>query len=627
MSSRRKTISMVVVLLGLAIGVFATLMAGSLVSRPQTKTQTSIEVQTKTVSPTPMTTPTIRPHRIGIRVIDGAGEFYDRSTGEIFVPRGNNYIRLADQRACGEPGLIYHSIFDFGLYEPARAKAALAEMKLAGYNVVRVFINVVCAGDPNGGLSSSYMVNFADFLRLARANDILVLITTDDVPKSHGYTVPMDPYCCTRFAGYNLHYLTAGGVEANTRFWQDFIWALIAQGAPFDAIFAYELRNEQFYEVDRPPLTLTSGLVRTANGRSYDMADPNEKLRMMDENLVYWVDQLREAILKLDPTALVGVGFFVPQKPNPARIGDPRVVRTYWAIADQEIGGSSVDFVDLHAYPHPDFTLAMNVENFEIGGFTRKPILMGEFGAFRDYYWSAAFAAQELQNWQVESCRQGFDGWLLWTWDTDEQPELWNALSESQVINQALSPRNGPDPCSPRSFSGQNIAMGKQARTSRSLRDNPPSMAVDGSLNTWWGAGDFPPQWIELDLQTAVSIGKIRLMVSQSPAGETLHLVWGKGPGAGEGYRLLHEFRGLTEDWQVLEYSPPAPWTGIRLIKIETRESPSWVSWREIEIIAVTNDERTHVETSVLVAIVNNSQLTLTRPPSELAPHSAIECS
>jgi hypothetical protein len=34
-------------------------------------------------------------HRIGIRVANGVGEFYDRTTNQRFVPRGNNYIRLA----------------------------------------------------------------------------------------------------------------------------------------------------------------------------------------------------------------------------------------------------------------------------------------------------------------------------------------------------------------------------------------------------------------------------------------------------------------------------------------------------------------------------------------------------
>jgi hypothetical protein len=42
----------------------------------------------------------------------------------------------------------------------------------------------------------------------------------------------------------------------------------------------------------------------------------------------------------------------------------------------------------------------------------------------------------------------GFDGWLLWTWDTDEQPQIYNALGDGALIEQALAPKLHPDPCS-----------------------------------------------------------------------------------------------------------------------------------------------------------------------------------
>jgi len=526
-------------------------------------------------------------HRIGIRGVDGVGEFYDHLTGQKFVPRGNHYIRLAWQRAPSGEMILYHSNFNPGLYDPSRSEQALRKMRSDGYNVVGVMLNPCCRegslGDPAGGLSSAYLANVVDFLQKAKANEVLVWIRTDDVPKVGGYTALMDAYCCAVFAGYNVHYLTPGGLEANRRFWRDFIQALIAHGAPLDAIWAYSIRAEQFYEANLPPLSLTSGLVTTANGRTYDMAKPEDKQRMMNENLVYWIDQLRASILELDPTALVTIGFFWPQKPNPARIGDPRLVRTYWAIADPEIGGSSADFIHLHPYPGQGLTLAQMVENFEMTGFTRKPIVMGEFGAFKATYWSSAVAAQVLQDWQVESCPYGFDGWLLWTWDTEEQPEIWNGLDDNEVINQALAPKNRPDPCVPGVFPGQNLALGKPVTASNALPTNAPAMAVDGDFETWWGSGDFAPQWITVDLQTPVSIGQIRLAVSQYPDGQTVHQVWGRG--SGEDYRLLHEFRGFTTDSQVLEYTPPAPWTGLQFIRVDTLESPSWVSWREIEIL------------------------------------------
>jgi hypothetical protein len=74
---------------------------------------------------------------------------------------------------------------------------------------------------------------------------------------------------------------------------------------------------------------------------------------------------------------------------------------------------------------------------------------MGEFGGFLSEYATASDAAAGLKAWQVQSCTSNFKGWLLWTWDTDEQPELWNALSQGGVINQSLSPSSRPNSCSP----------------------------------------------------------------------------------------------------------------------------------------------------------------------------------
>ena len=107
--------------------------------------------------------------------------------------------------------------------------------------------------------------------------------------------------------------------------------------------------------------------------------------------------------------------------------------------------------------------------------------------------------------------------------------------------------------------------------------------AVTVSVDTWWGAGGPPPQWIEVDLGAPYEVARIRLSISQDPNGRTVHQVWGRA--AGEDARLLFEFDDLTEGDQVLEYAPPEPWERIQFIRIETVTSPSWVSWHEIEVL------------------------------------------
>jgi hypothetical protein len=47
----------------------------------------------------------------------------------------------------------------------------------------------------------------------------------------------------------------------------------------------------------------------------------------------------------------------------------------------------------------------------------------------------------------------------------------------------------------------------------------------------------------------------------------------------------LHIFVGVTQDSDVLIYKPAEPMLGIRYLWIDSTESPSWISWREIEAI------------------------------------------
>jgi hypothetical protein len=60
-----------------------------------------------------------------------------------------------------------------------------------------------------------------------------------------------------------------------------------------------------------------------------------------------------------------------------------------------------------------------------------------------------ADAAAALKAWQIGGCAYHVKGWLLWTWDTDEAPDGWNALESDGSINRALAPVSRPDPCAP----------------------------------------------------------------------------------------------------------------------------------------------------------------------------------
>jgi hypothetical protein len=507
-------------------------------------------------------------HRIGVRQVDGAGEFFDRATGARFTPRGNNLVRL-DR---------YHNLFNPGAYDAADMDAQLGAMAALGYNVVRVFLDHRQGGlaDQTGnGLNPAYLDNIADFLAKGRAHGVYVILCQDWLPDaSPRYAVPDQP----DIAGVNSGYLTSAGVAANSAFFADFVDGLIARHAALDAVWAFELRNELFFEGNQPPFNRSAGQVTTANGRTYDLGDANQKRALLEDGLVFWADQVRAEILRHDPTALVAVGFFVPQGPNPTRVGDNRIIETR-----EVIESSTLDFVDLHGYPGADLPLPQHLENFGMTGSTAKPIVMGEMGAFHSAFPSIDQGLQALISWQSDSCAFGFDGWLLWSWDDfGSGTGVWAGTEEGGVLANGLAPANRPDPCSSAGGVPVNLALNGTTRTSSALADAAGALAVDGQAGTIWNAGDYAPQWIEVELSASVASGMVWLVVAQSPDGMTRHRLYGR-LAAGGALIPIGTWSGHTSSGQVLTFTLNVD-QPIRYLRVETVKSPSWVAWAEIEV-------------------------------------------
>lgn len=108
--------------------------------------------------------------------------------------------------------------------------------------------------------------------------------------------------------------------------------------------------------------------------------------------------------------------------------------------------------------------------------------------------------------------------------------------------------------------------------------------AVDGDNSTAWNAGTFAgthtPQYVDLDLRTAQTISHIRLLTNQAPSGTTTHTVYG-GPQK-TNLAVLKVISGFTTDNQALDIY--GSFANIRYLRVETEQSPSWVSWREISV-------------------------------------------
>jgi hypothetical protein len=115
-----------------------------------------------------------------------------------------------------------------------------------------------------------------------------------------------------------------------------------------------------------------------------------------------------------------------------------------------------------------------------------------------------------------------------------------------------------------------------------SFEDATADRAFDGDADTIWNAGAGPLAGIEVDLGAAQPVTEIRLMVSQSPEGETHHRV-SCLEAAGGSTTVLADLVGSTTDGEVLIVSVAG--TSCRVIRVETLASPSWVAWREIEVV------------------------------------------
>ncbi|HUG75533.1 MAG TPA: discoidin domain-containing protein, partial [Acidimicrobiia bacterium] len=124
----------------------------------------------------------------------------------------------------------------------------------------------------------------------------------------------------------------------------------------------------------------------------------------------------------------------------------------------------------------------------------------------------------------------------------------------------------------------RDLAAGAAARASGALPGFGAAAAIDGDSSTWWGAGDYPPQWIELDFGAEVTITSLALTVSQDPPGQTIHQIAGNGV-------VLETVTRSTTDMDVVRIVPAEPWSELATLRVSTEASPSWVGWREIEVL------------------------------------------
>ena len=515
-------------------------------------------------------------HRIAMRSVYGLGEFFDQLNGEKFTPRGVTYLPSSD---------------------PAAMQDDFRRLRAAGYNTLRMLIDDCtpawgCLATQDGqGLDPAALDSLTALLRLALDADLVLILASTGLPPGSSYAEMARQGQSQHFAGErNLLLLTPHGLQAAQAYWSDLLSGLASRQAPLQVVLGWQLLAEAWYQADQPPFSLETGEVTPAGGLTYDLSDPAQVQDLAADGLRHYSTALRQLILSYDPGALVGLGLLVPAYPNPARPGDLRYSATAALLATPPL-----DFFDLRLDPASDLSLEEYAENFGLGARLSAPLLMGQLTADAWTYPSVESAAAAVQDWIAASCIYGFDGWLYAPFAAAD--DAWSFNADNSFLMQAISPRSQPDPCTVTVLPGRNLALGRPVTVSAALPEEPPEAAVDGDTEAQWSAGAFPEQWLMIDLGAPYTIGSIRLLVGQWPAGQTRHQLFVAGPDGA--MRLLVEFDDYTRDYDWLEYLPDAPLRDVQYIRLLTLESPAWVAWREIEVLAPSRPTPTPTELPV----------------------------
>ena len=317
-------------------------------------------------------------------------------------------------------------------------------------------------------------------------------------------------------------------------------------------------------------------------GHFYD--GPNA-CRWTDKRIAQEIGGYIQGLRSLFPELIVG-----DTEPLAGKAGAPQYQA--WMVAFRAVNGYDLAFLHLDIdWSRPNWPAeALSVEQF--GRERRVPvglIYTGNFTDADDEAW-LSIAGERIKRYELEAGGNPqqvlFQSWhdkpdhLL----PDTEPYTFTGLIRAYFEDKTLLGVR-------REGAGANLAYGKSVRYSNALPGYPGAQAVDGDPGTWWSAGDFKPQWFEIDLGQEYTIQSIRLLPSQSPAGQTIHRLLGRGEAAGAPFLTLHSFVGITQDMQPLAFTPDRPWLGIRYLRLETIDSPSWVAWREIEVIDAGSQE------------------------------------
>ncbi|MEZ5175545.1 MAG: discoidin domain-containing protein [Acidimicrobiia bacterium] len=554
--------------------VGAALIAACTASSPPTTAPPPPTTTPSTSSTPPPETTTTTPAPPSRWIEIDGDRFVDRRTDTTFVPIGVNLLL----KIGGGGGDRL-----FALYDEEWVESQLDAIAALGLNTVRFFLDMCMqCTTTDTGIRAEYLDHLADLLTRLEAHGLVALPTSNDVPDP-GFSNRLP--CCEPFGGYrNSLYLAPEGQQIAIEYWTELIEGLHARGAPTHHILGWQLANEQFYLRDVPPISITTGSVTTADGATYDLSDDEAVAAMVVNNLRSYITNVGDAIRAADDGALITMGFFSAEDPESGRVG----LDNRWVVPAAIIDESTLDFVDLHAYPGLGGVWDAIASSYGIvDDEPATPMLLGEFGAFESAYPVASEGAAVMARWQAASCVYGFDGWLLWFWGADKDDEVIPVEVDDATIARAISPSVRPDPCDVGPFASNNLALDRSVTVSaEESTEYGGAKLVDGSDATWWSAAAGPPQWAEIDLGSPQTVARVEILIGHvSPPGPQTHRVYVRAEGESGRGSPVGEVTADAAQGDVLTVTfTPQP--GIRHVRVDTTDMDGWVILHEIRVFA-----------------------------------------
>lgn len=255
------------------------------------------------------------------------------------------------------------------------------KLKANGYNTARVFVvgrrleNPGISGSYEyDGLYAPYMDNVMDFVRRAKKYGIYVFPTFCDgeLPRNKRYWniikdavddgLELDD---VTVRSHNAIFVTPEGQDARAVYITDFL-SYIKEKDPslLNTLIAVQCQNELSLNGRQWPFTLTEGVFKGPEGKTYDMSKDDQRQALYENSILSYHARVAKAVKQIVPSMLVGEGVFVPRAVGKEYDGkhygirnmgrrDPRCPPKASTILN-----GALDFVDIHIYyTNPSTTL------------------------------------------------------------------------------------------------------------------------------------------------------------------------------------------------------------------------------------------------------------------------------